>query len=176
MAERDADLQSLQPRFMAALALRERGKVDEAVELLRGVLRDEPRLAEPRMELARIHLVAGRLEEAEAEAREAIRLLEAGGQWTDDLPEGVVQSIAWATLGEVLKERASTDEVVFGPEATFRELVEQSRAAYTRAHALDPSDTASGLSAAELEDEGPRAHPELTGDFEADAIPDEDDT
>lgn len=174
MADREAHLDSLQPRFMAALALREKGKVDEAIDLLRGVLRDEPRLAEPRMELARIHLDTGRLEEAEIEAREAIRLLESGGQWTDDLPENVVQAIAWATLGEILKERAATDEVVFGPEETFRELLEQSRAAFARAHALDPSDAASEVSAAELED-SPRRPPELTGDFAADAIPDDDD-
>jgi len=93
---------------------------------------------------------------------EAIRILEAGGGWTEDVPEHIVLALAWALLGEVLKELAASDEVVFGDDpARFAELVAQSRAAFARAHAIDPSDTASLLNAKELEqDEEPEAAPE----------------
>lgn len=173
MIDPDSTLQALQPRFLSALKLRNDGKVDAAMEILRGILLVEPRLAEPRLELARIYLDLGRLDDAEAEAREAIRILDGGGQWTDDVPEPVMQALAWATLGEVLKERASSDEVVFGPEATFRELLEQSRAAFARAHALDPSDTDAEIAALELGEGGARRK-ELAGSLDEDAIPDDD--
>ena len=114
------------------------------------------------MEIGRIYLEMGRLAEAEEEAREAIRILEAGGGWTEDVPEHIVLALAWALLGEVLKELAASDEVVFGDDpARFAELVAQSRAAFARAHEIDPSDTASLLNAKELEqDEEPEAAPE----------------
>lgn len=146
----ESHLSDLGPRFLAAMKLRVDGRVDDAVEALRELLRLEPRLAEPRMELGRILLELGHLEDAEIEAREAVRILEAGGQWTDDLPENVVSGIAWSLLGEVLKERAATDEVVFGDPAVFKDLLAQSRAAFARAAELDPSDTASLVTAMEL--------------------------
>jgi tetratricopeptide (TPR) repeat protein len=178
----ETHLHDLGPRFTAALRLRAEGQVDAALERLRAILKVEPRLAEPRLEIARILLEVGQLDDAEAEAREALRILETGGQWTDDLPENVVLAIGYALLGEVLKERASSDEVVFGPEEAFRELLESSRAAFARAHTLDPSDTASMLNSMELADEGSedddvlpaerRARKEMTGDI-ADEDPDE---
>jgi tetratricopeptide (TPR) repeat protein len=154
MADEPADdhLSALGPRFMAGIEKRQAGKVDDALEIFREVLRAEPRLAEPRMEIARILLEMGKLDEAEAEAREAVRLLETGAQWTEELPENVVLALAWALLGEILKERAQSDEVVFGDPETFEELLGESRAAYTRAAELDPTDTVSALNAAELGD------------------------
>ncbi len=181
----EAHLADLGPRFVEALRLRSEGQVDTALEQLRSLLRAEPRLAEPRLEIARILLEMGQVEDAEAEAREALRILETGGQWSDDLPENVVLSLGYALLGEILKDRASSDEVVFGPEEAFRELIESSRAAFARAHALDPSDTHAMVSAAELGDGGAeddddddvlpaqrRARKELSGDI-ADEDPDE---
>ncbi len=158
----EAHLADLGPKFLAALEARAAGRVDAALDGLLAVLRAEPRLAEPRMEIGRIYLEMGRLAEAEEEAREAIRILEAGGGWTEDVPEHIVLALAWALLGEVLKELAASDEVVFGDDpARFAELVAQSRAAFARAHEIDPSDTASLLNAKELEqDEEPEAAPE----------------
>lgn len=176
----ETHLAELGPRFVAALRLREAGRTDAAVEALQAILRLEPRLAEPRMELARAWLEMGRLEDAESEVREAIRLLEIGAQWTDDLPESVVLALAWGLLGEVLKERAATDDVVFGPEEGFRTLIDQSRVAFARAHALDPSDTYAGIlgrnlseGLGEADEEEPdddlpaarRARHEMTGDI-----------
>lgn len=146
----ETHLANLGPRFLEALKLREAGKTDEAVDIFYEVLRQEPRLAEPRMELARVFLEQGRLEEAEEEGREAVRLLEGGGQWLAEIDEPVVQSLAWALLGEILKERASSDEVVFGDPDVFRSLIAESRAAYARAAELDPTDTASRLNALEM--------------------------
>lgn len=146
----ETHLAGLGPRFMEGLRHRAEGRVDQAMEIFGEILKAEPRLAEPRMEVARVLLEMGRLEDAEAEAREAVRLLETGGQWTDELPENVVLALAWALLGEILKEKASTDDVVFGDPETFRGLLEESRAAYARAAELDPSDTASMVTAAEL--------------------------
>jgi len=171
MDQKEAHLDALGPRFLAALKLRADGRVDDALEAFRAILRVEPRLAEPRMEIGRIHLETGRLEDAELEAREAIRILEAGGQWTDDLPENVVAGMAWALLGEVLREKAATDEVVFGDPEAFRELLAQSRAAFDKAAGLDPTDTASWVNALELAEER-RDREELSGDI-ADEEPDE---
>ena len=174
----ETHLALLGTRFHEAIRLRNAGRIDAAIEAFQDVLRGEPRLAEPRMELARIYLELARLEDAEAEVREAIRLLEAGGQWTDALPENVVLAIAWALLGEVLKERATSDDVVFGPELTFRSLLAQSHASFARAAALDPAYALAREERDALEqdeDELPaarRARNEMTGDI-ADEDPDE---
>lgn len=155
----EAHLVALGPKFIAALEARTAGRVDAAVEALLEILRAEPRLAEPRLELGRIYLEMGRLDDAEAEAREALRILAAGGAWTEDLPESLLESLGWALLGEVLKEQAATDEVVFGDDpARFQELIATSRAAFKRAHELDPTDSVSALTAAELGDEPDDVH------------------
>lgn len=148
----EAHLAALAPRFLAAIQKRSAGQVDAALEAFADILKTEPRIAEPRMEIARIYLEMGRLDDAEAEAREAIRILELGGQWTEDLPEHVVLAVAWALYGEILKEKASSDEVVFGDPVVFTGLIEQSRAAFARAAELDPSDRNSAVTAMELGD------------------------
>lgn len=175
----ETHLRVLEARFEEAVRLRADGRVDAALAAFGDVLRGEPRLAEPRIEVARIQLELGQLDEAEAQAREALRLLEAGGQWIDAIPENVVLAVAWALLGEILKERATSDEVVFGPELQFRELLGQSQAAFVRAAALDPTYAharATGAALAEDdEDELPqarRARTEMSGDI-ADEEPDE---
>ena len=50
----DRAVQALEKRFEEALEARRRGDVDDAAELLRGILKVEPRLAEPRLELAHL--------------------------------------------------------------------------------------------------------------------------
>lgn len=163
-------LAALGPRFLKGLALRNAGKIDEALEVFSQVLLAEPRLPEPRMERARIRLEMGQLEDAETDVREAIRVLDGGGQWSEDVPENVVQALAWSLLGEILKEKASTDDVVFGDEETFRTLLAQSRAAFARAAELDPTDTTSQVNALELSEEA-EDKAEMTGDFLMDLLP-----
>lgn len=148
-----AALEELGRRFLAALARKERGDIDRAEDDLRAILRQEPRLAEPRMELARILLDTDRLEEAEDHAREALDVLVKGGQWTDDLPENVVQALAWATLAEVLRRRADEDDVIFGDADTFRALVDEAKACFAKAAELDPRDEYSSYHAFFMGDE-----------------------
>jgi hypothetical protein len=133
-------LDELGERFLAALGHRESGRLDTAEDELRAILRVEPRLPEPRMELARILLDTDRLEEAEEQAREALSVLESGGQWTDDLPETVVAAIAHATLAEALRRKADEDDVIFGDPDTFHAMVKESKDHFARAAELDPSE------------------------------------
>lgn len=134
----DDHIAPLAPRFLDALRAVEAHDVDGAGEILRGILRVEPRLAEPRMELARLLLETGQLDEAEEHAREALRILEAGGQWNDDLPEGALLSLCVDLLGEILRQRADADEVVFGDPEVWKALMNESIALFRRAHQLDP--------------------------------------
>lgn len=130
----------LGPRFLAALEHKEEGRLDEAEEALRDILKVEPRLPEPRMELARILLDTDRLGPAEEHAREALRLLESGGMWTEMLPEDVVKSVAHALLAEVLRRHADEDDVIFGDPERFHALVAESKDHFEKAAQLDASD------------------------------------
>jgi tetratricopeptide (TPR) repeat protein len=144
MTEPDDDekraLEALGRRFLAALAHKEAGRIDEAEDGLRAILRQEPRLAEPRLELARVLLDTDRLDEAEDHAREALDVLEKGGQWTDDLPETVVQALAHATLAEILRRKADEDDVIFGDPDAFQAMVREAQSHFARAATLDPRD------------------------------------
>lgn len=135
-----AHLDALSEKFMAALEQKDRGLIDAAEDALRAILRSEPRLAEPRLELARILLDTDRLDEAEDHAREAVDLLVKGGQWTDDLPEAVVQAIGHGTLAEILRRKADEDDVIFGDPDVFREMVREAQHHFAKAAELDPSE------------------------------------
>ncbi|MEQ1508617.1 MAG: tetratricopeptide repeat protein [Myxococcota bacterium] len=134
------ELDALGERFLAALARKERGEIDAAEDELRAILRQEPRLGEPRLELARILLDTDRLDDAEDHAREALEVLLTGGQWIDDLPEAVVQAIAHGTLAEILRRKADEDDVIFGDPEKFHALVREAKDQFAKAAALDPSD------------------------------------
>jgi len=151
----EAALKALGPRFMEALAAKDAGSVDAAEETLLAILKQEPRLPEPRMELARIHLDTERIESAEAHARTALEHLEAGGQWTDMLPEDVVKSVAHALLAEILRRRLEDDAVIFGDPAEFKALLAESKTHFSRARELDPTDETSSFYAFFL---GPEGH------------------
>ncbi|MBN2799288.1 MAG: tetratricopeptide repeat protein [Deltaproteobacteria bacterium] len=133
-------LAELGERFLAALALLEEGKLDQAEDALRDILREEPRLPEPHMELARLLLDTGRLSEAEGEAREALGYLKEGGQWVEDIEENEVLALCHALLAEVLRRRADEDDVLFGDPETFRALVREAKEHFEEAARLDPKD------------------------------------
>ncbi len=134
----DEQLQALSRAFMKAMAARRAGDIDGALEALQAIVRKEPRLPEPHYELGHIHLIAARLEEAELEARTALKWLEQGGQWVDDVPEHMMLALAHRLLGEVLRQRASTDAVVFGDPEIFETLLDEAKAHAARAQELDP--------------------------------------
>lgn len=133
-------LGALGDRFMAALRAKDGGDLDAAEDELRDILRTEPRLAEPRMELARVLLDTDRLTEAEEHAREALSALEAGGQWVDDIPEATVLALACALLAEILRRHADEDDVIFGDPEAFQAVVRESQELFQRAAKLDPQD------------------------------------
>jgi len=142
--EDETRLNALQSQLYLALRLKEKNQVDKAGELLRGILKEEPRLAEPRMELARILLDTGQLEEARAQAEEAVAILESGGQWTDEIPENVLASMALGLLGEIIRQQADADDVVFGDPEIWKELTRASEAAFAKAKELDPDNEHAG--------------------------------
>jgi len=133
-------LEALEARFVAAVTHKDQGKLDLAEDAFRDILKREPRLPEPRMELARLLLDTDRLDEAEEHAREALGYLETGGQWTDDLSEETVLGLSHALLAEILRRRAEDDSVIFGDPEAFKRIVTESRHHFERAAALDPSD------------------------------------
>jgi len=102
MDEPEVHLQELGPQLEQALALRGAGKDEEAIVLLREILKAEPRLAEPRLELSHIAASASDWREAEAQARLAVDTLRGGGQWTLDLEANELLSFALNLLGEVV--------------------------------------------------------------------------
>ena len=135
MAEND---DTFGPQFLAALEKRRSGDVSGAEEMLKQILQSEPRLPEPRLELGHIYLEAGRIPEAESEIREALRWLQQGGHWVEDLSESQTLSLGHGLLGEVLRARCETDEAVFGDEEDFRALLKESRTHFEKAAKLDP--------------------------------------
>ncbi len=111
-------LAGLGARFLAGVRHVQQGRIDDAQEIFRAILAVEPRLAEPRLELSRIFLDSGRLPEAEAEP--------------------AVLGIGHGLLAEILRQRADTDEVIFGPPERFHELTRQAREHFAKAATLDP--------------------------------------
>jgi tetratricopeptide (TPR) repeat protein len=150
--EEIARLDALAAHFSAALGLVERGDIDRAEEAFLRILREEPRLPEPRMELARILLETERIADAEEHARLALSHLASGGRWTDALPPGVVESIAHALLAEILRRRLDEDDVIFGDPVAYRALIAESREHFETAHKLDPTDETSSYYAVFLGD------------------------
>lgn len=157
-------LTELSEQFLVALEHKDAGALDDAEDTLRSILRVEPRLPEPHLELARILLDTDRVGEAELHAREALGYLEAGGQWTDDLPENVVLALAHALLAETLRRRADEDDVLFGDPEAFHAMVRSAQEHFATAASLDPRDEYSSYHAFFLGVEGHGgAPPELAG-------------
>ena len=131
-------VKALQIRFMNAMKARQKGDLDGAAELLLGILKVEPRLPEPHLELAHILIGVEKYDDALAHGQQAVQMLEMNGQWIDSLEENVVLSLAYNVLGEIYRRIADQDEVVFGDPEKWQELIKNSRNAYKKAAALDP--------------------------------------
>ena len=78
LLDQEEHTQGLEKIFLRALKERRSGRVDQAMDLLREVIQGDPRLPEPHLELAHIHLEAERFELAEIEAREGLKFLQQG--------------------------------------------------------------------------------------------------
>jgi tetratricopeptide (TPR) repeat protein len=136
----ERDLEELGKRFMSALESKSSGNIDHAEDELVAIVRIEPRLAEPRMELARLLLDTGRIDDAEEHARAALGTLRTGGRWNEDVPEKVLLSMAAALLGEILRQRADGDDLIFGDADTFKGVLAEATALILEAAELDPTD------------------------------------
>ncbi len=140
MEDEEVALDELARQFLAAMAAKEAGRADHAEEALRAILKFEPRLPEPRLELARILLDTDRVAEAEDEAREGLDCLEQSGPWSEDLEPDQITALGKALLADCLRRQAEEDDVIFGDPERFKALVTESRALFTEAARLDPSD------------------------------------
>ena len=134
----ESHLEGLDAQFMDGAKRMADGDIDAAAEIFRRILAAEPRLAEPRIELARILIETAQVKEAEAEIREAIRVLENGGQWIEGLTENQVLSVAYGILAETLRVLAEGDDLVFGDPEMWRNVVDEAHAAFRKARELDP--------------------------------------
>lgn len=133
----DPRLPELARTMARALKMRESGKDGEAMKLYRDVLAVEPRLAEPRLELA--WLAAGRndWQEAEEQARFAVEILEAGGQWTDDLSPESLLAFALTLLGEVVIRPLEEGDLFLVDQTAFTQKWNEAAALFDRAVELD---------------------------------------
>lgn len=130
------DEEALERRFLEAIEARREGRTDRAQDLLRAVLKEDPRLAEPYLELATMAGDAGDLDEAEALARTALEVLRQGGQWIADLSEGELMGFALNLLGEIVMRQA--EERVFGDPSAFRTRWNEAASLFAQACAEDP--------------------------------------
>ena len=143
--EVEEHLETLGPRFMAALEERRQGRDDQALKLLQQILRAEPRLPEPHLEVGRIYLDMGRLDDARAETEEGLRLLDAGGHWVEEIPLEVLMSTAHGQLAEVLRQLADSDAVIFGDPQVFKALLARAKTHFAKARDLDPKNQHAGF-------------------------------
>ena len=133
-------LDELGEQFLHALALKDKGHIDKAKETLESILRTEPRLAEPRMELARIFLDTDRVEDAEEHASQALEDLNNHGQWVENVSENTLTALAHALVAEALRRRADEDDIIFGDPDVFKDILKRSQSHFKKAAELDPRD------------------------------------
>lgn len=141
LAEPEHHLVPLGTKLAQAFTLRSEGKHEDAAVLLREVLHADPRLPEPRLELAHIAAEAGDWEEAEGQARQAVALLRAGGQWTAVMGPAQLLAFAINLLGEVIYRALEDSDLIFRDASLFTEGWNEAAALFAEAHRLDPANT-----------------------------------
>ncbi len=139
MVDAEHHLVPLGTKLARAFTLRGEGKHDEAADLLREILQADPRLPEPRLELAHIAASKGDWEEAEGQARAAVEILRAGGQWTAAMSPPQLLAFAINLLGEVLYRALEDSELIFRDEALFNTGWNEAAALFAEATKLDPA-------------------------------------
>ena len=134
----NANLQQLEQHFLTAMELRQSGNTQAAMKLLLAVLKEEPRLPEPHLEVAHIYYSIDQLEDAHTHIEQAVQQLENGGQWLD-IPETELLSMAYILQGEIYRGLADRDEVVLGNPKQFQEYINRAKNAFNKAKLIDPS-------------------------------------
>ncbi len=133
----DARLPDLAKAMKRALKARANGRNDDAALILKEILAVEPRLAEPRLELAWLAASAEDWDEAEAQARLAVEILEAGGQWNDDLTPERLMSFALTMLGEVIVRPLEEGDLFLVDRGLFTGRWNEAAGLFDRAVQLD---------------------------------------
>ncbi|MCO4773676.1 MAG: hypothetical protein KDA24_26835 [Deltaproteobacteria bacterium] len=136
--DEDRHLIPLGSKLAKAMKLRADGKTDSARTLLREILLADPRLAEPRLELAHIAADGEEWEEAEEQARAALELLLKGGQWTADVSQESLRSFATNLLAEVIYRAIQAGDLIFRDEKAFKARWNEAAELFEQALKLDP--------------------------------------
>lgn len=131
-------IEPMQALFMAAMEHRQMGQTKKAEACLLEIVKNEPRLPEPHLELAHIYHSTEQLDEARIHIEDAVQYLENGGQWLD-LPEAEVLSMAYVIQGDIYRSLADLDEVVFGDQVLYVEYINKAKKAFTKANTIDSS-------------------------------------
>ena len=133
-----AVIEPLEPTMRKALALRQSGQEVEAEKLLREIIRTDPRLPEPRLELAHLAAMRDDWVEAEAQARLAVEQIRAGGQWIADLPPPTLLSFALNLLGETLVRPLEEGDLFLVDRPAFTVVWNEAAGIFEEAARLDP--------------------------------------
>jgi tetratricopeptide (TPR) repeat protein len=153
MDEQGNETAELEELWVRAVEARQDGRDDRAADLLRSILAAEPRLAEPRLELAHMAVNRGDLEEAEEQTWMAVDILGRGGQWIDDIPGPKLEAFAHNLLGEIRYARAELIAAGTDRDA-FEELWNGAAEAFARAAQLDPDNEDARRNAAHVRKRG----------------------
>ncbi len=136
-AESEA-IEPMQALFMAAMEHRQQGHTKKSEICLLEIVKKEPRLPEPHLELAHIYFSIEQLDDARSHIEQAVEYLENGGQWLD-VPEKELLSMAYLIQGSIYRSLADQDEVVFGEQPVYIEYINRAKNAFNKANLLDPS-------------------------------------
>lgn len=129
---------ALEADFLAAVDALAADRVADAEAGFRKVLAGDPRLPEPRLELAVILYRRGDLEEAEAQARLGLEQIELGWQWLDNFEEGQLHAHALNLLGEILVASVSGAGEGAGEAMPDPTLWKEAERLFKRALEADP--------------------------------------
>ena len=132
-------LKQLEFKFLEAIKADQENNLDKAQQLYLGILKVEPRLVEPNLELANIAIRRSQYEEAQTFAEEAVRLCGLQGHWLENFTDNQLLCMAYSLLGESLRMQAQNDDIVFHQPERFTELIKQAKDAYQKAVEADPS-------------------------------------
>jgi len=135
----DAHLIPLGSRLAEAMKLRGEGAPDKAALIYHEILQADPRLAEPRLELAHMAAEREQWEEAEEQARAALDVLRRGGQWTADVTEDQLLSFAMNLLAEIIYRSVQEGDLIFRDESEFKTRWNEAASLFSEALTKDPS-------------------------------------
>jgi tetratricopeptide (TPR) repeat protein len=132
-------LTALEPKMRRALTAREQGNDGEARKLFEAILKEEPRLAEPRLELSHMAALTEDWEEAQSQARLAVEILKRGGQWTQDVEPQVLLGFALNLLGELMVRPLEEGDLFLTDRPRFDACWNEASTLFGLAMATDPS-------------------------------------